>query len=354
MSTKKERSEHARALSALGASKGGKARAAALNPEERKEIARLAAEKRWGDLEGLPRETHTGVLKIGDKEIPCAVLDNGLRVFSSSGVSRVLGSRKKGITRPQLGGDEVSPQMPPFLASSLMRPFISGELMALLISPVRYKPKLGGRYALGYEATILPKICEVILDARNAEVLTQRQQQIIDTAELLLRGFARVGIIALVDEATGYQADRAKDELIKILEAYISKELLPWTRRFPPEFFEEIYRLQGWQFREGHLRGPRFVGKLINQLIYEKLPPGVLPELQRRNPTNESGYRRHRHHQFLTPDLGHPHLSNQVAAVTTLMRASENKDIFKRLFDRAFPKKGQQMPLALEEASENE
>jgi hypothetical protein len=39
----------------------------------------------------------------------------------------------------------------------------------------------------------------------------------------LLRGFARVGIIALVDEATGFQRDRTKDALSKILEAYIAK-----------------------------------------------------------------------------------------------------------------------------------
>lgn len=38
---------HAQALSALGASKGGKARAAMLSAKKRKEIARAAATARW-------------------------------------------------------------------------------------------------------------------------------------------------------------------------------------------------------------------------------------------------------------------------------------------------------------------
>jgi hypothetical protein len=319
---------------------GGRARAESLTPQERQEIAAYAAEKRWANQ--FPKETHTGVLKIKDKEIPCANLDNGLRVLSTSGVSRVVGSRKKGRK------EQRSPQMPPFLASTVLKPYIPNDLLAPLISPIEYRPLAGGR-ALGYEATLLPRICEVILDAQKAGALTARHREIVETAELLIRGFARVGIIALVDEATGYQADRAKDELIKILEAYISKELLPWTKRFPDTFFSEIYRLHGWKFRQGEhkSRRPQVVGHLVRRLIYEQLPPGVLPELEAKNPVTESGYRKHRHHQLLTPDIGHPHLDKQVTSVIALMRASDSKAEFTRLFEKVFPKRGQQMRLPL-------
>lgn len=64
----------------------------------------------------------------------------------------------------------------------------------------------------------------------------------------MLKALANVGITALVDEATGYQKDRPKDELRLILEAYISKELLPWTERFPEEFYKEMFRLRQWPF----------------------------------------------------------------------------------------------------------
>ena len=143
----------AQAFARLGGLKGGQARAKALSAEERQEIARRAAEKRWENVKTpLPEETHTGVLKIGDKEIPCAVLsvagerlENGLRVLSSTGVSRTMGSRKKGVNVRTNHKKGTSPQLPPFLSAVNLQPFISNELMTPLISPIRYKPKREGR-----------------------------------------------------------------------------------------------------------------------------------------------------------------------------------------------------------------
>jgi len=161
-----------------------------------------------------------------------------------------------------------------------------------------------------------------------------------------MRGLAHVGIIALVDEATGYQAERARDDLNRILEAYISKELLPWTKRFPDEFFKCIYALHGWDYKEGGHKHPVHVGKLINELVYEPLPPGVLVELRKKNP-NEKGNRKYKHHQLLTADTGQPHLDKQIVSVTTLMRAARgDKGLFKELFRNAFPKKSPQLLLA--------
>ena len=236
--------------------------------------------------------------------------------------------------------------MPPFLASPSIRPFIPNDLLAPVISPIHYRVKHGGGTAYGYEASLLPKICGVILDAAKAGAL-RRQQHLVHTAQVLIRGLAHVGVIALVDEATGYQNERARDELSKILEAYISKELLPWTKRFPDEFFRQIYRFHNWEFRPGTLRGPRYVGKLVNKLVYEPLPPGVLAKLKQLNPPNDKGYRKHRHHQFLTQEIGDPHLEKQIIEVTTLMRVAEDKNVFEALFRKAFPKAGQQLKLML-------
>jgi len=327
----------ARELGRKGASKGGEARAKALTPEQRSEISRLAAEKRW-DSESprgpLPRETHTGVLRIADREIPCSVLEDGTRVFSTRGVNRAMGLRTTGGPPRTMDG---APQLPRFLASKTLEPFISNDLRARLVSPLQYRPKHGGRTAYGYEATLLPMICGVILDAQRAGAVRENQSRLVETADILLRGFAHVGIIALVDEATGYQAERARDELNRILEAYISKELLPWTKRFPDEFFKQIYRLNGWQYKEGHHKRPRYVGRLVKQLIYKQLPPGVLVQLEKINPPAPKGYRLYKHHQFLTEDTGHPHLNKQIIEVTTLMRISDSKREFADLFGRAFP-----------------
>ena len=163
-----------------------------------------------------------------------------------------------------------------------------------------------------------------------------------------MRGLAVVGIIALVDEATGYQAERAKEELSRILAHYIAEELRPWLKTFPDPFFEQVYRLQGWEYRPGTAKRTQYVGKLINKYIYGELPPGVLDELRRRNPTTEKGYRRHKHFQFLTADTGHPHLDKQITVVTTLMRIASDRDEFEELFGRAFSKPVQgRLPLVI-------
>jgi hypothetical protein len=328
-------------------SSGGKARAANLSAEQRKEIARYAAEKRWGNQESLlPKETHPGILKIGDREIACSVLDNGLRVFSLRGLHVAVGSKRRGREVPQ--GDNVA-LLPFFLASAWVKPFIPNDLMVSLISPIQYKPK-AGRTALGYEATLLPRICEVIMDAAKAKKLSPKQKNLADMAETLIRAFAKVGVIALVDEATGYQYDRARDELSKILEAYISEELIPWTKMFPDEFFKQIYRIQGWEYKPGSAKRTPYVGKLINKYVYDPLPPGVLDHLRKLNPVTESGYRKHKHFQFLTADTGNPHLDRQITAVTTVMKVSDDKYQFERNFEKAFPARQSQqlLPLVLD------
>jgi len=54
--------------------------------------------------------------------------------------------------------------------------------------------------------------------------------------DVLMRGLAHVGIVALVDEATGYQYDRASKLLKRFLSSSFSKELLRWAKTFPMSF----------------------------------------------------------------------------------------------------------------------
>src|SRR5262249_45763036 len=140
-----------------------------------------------------------------------------------------------------------------------------------------------GTRALGYEATVLADICDAVLEARKAHALTTKQEHIAVQCEILVRGFARVGIIALVDEATGYQADRARDSLAKILEAFVTKELRKWVKTFPAEFYQELFRLRGLPYN-GSVKKPQYIGHLTNDLVYSRLAPGVLDELRKLTP----------------------------------------------------------------------
>jgi hypothetical protein len=336
---------HAQALSRLGAAKGGTARAASMDKETRREIAREAALTRWSGE--IPFATHSGELVIGGRSFACAVLNTGKRVLTQETFLSAVGRARK--AKGGTGSAALVPGegLPPFLAAENLGPFISDEVRQYAV-PIAFRA-LGGGRGYGYDALLLPMVCEVYLKARDADEILGGQSHIVAACDLLMRGFARVGIIALVDEATGYQETRAKHELHKILEAYIAPELMPWTKMFPDDFFRHIYRLQGWEYRPGTAKRTPQVGKLINKYVYDELPPGVLSELQRLNPRTERGYRKHKHFQFLTADTGNPHLDRQVTAVLTIMKISETKDDFEESFKKAFGKPLQtRLPLVID------
>jgi hypothetical protein len=336
------KNEHASALAKLGASRGGQARANSLTAEDRRAIAKEAAVARWGS--NLPRATHAGEMIIGGRSLSCAVLENGKRLLTQETFLTAIG--RAGKAKGGTGSAAFTSGMPPFLAAENLQPFITDELREAA-TPLAFKNEKGIR-SYGYDASLLPKVCDVYLAARAAHRLRPDQRHVAQACEMLIRGLAEVGIIALVDEATGYQAERARDELIRILEYYIAPERLPWVKKFPDEFFKQIYRLQGWEYKPGTAKRTPQVGNLINKYIYEQLPPGVLDELRRRNPTTEKGYRKHKHFQFLTTDTGQPDLDRQVSSVTTLMRASADRGQFEELFGRAYDHTAQlRLPLVI-------
>lgn len=332
-------------------SRGGTARAEKLSPGERSKIASDAAKTRWATTEGLPTATHIGKLKIGEAEMPCAVLDNGLRVLTEHGITTAMGSRSGGSKRAKKNTTQDGAPIPIFLAPQNVRQFISKELEDGSLKPVSYR--YGRQVLIGYDARVLPAICDVWLNARRAGALQDQQLERAYRAELLMRGLADVAIISLVDEATGYQKDRAKDELQKILSAYISPSLLPWAERFPRDFFQEMFRVFGWAWPSGEgvayqgPIGPRYAGKLIRQLVFDNLPHGVLEELDRLNPPNEKWQRKSRMGSLMTAKTGHPHVEKLVAVITTLFEVSDNKEEFWRNYWRKFKKEPEQIEMEL-------
>lgn len=330
---------------------GGKARAELLSPEQRRAIAQAAAEARWNKVADetgtsrLPRATHSGELKIGNVSIPCAVLEDGTRVITQRGMFVALG-----MNRNPSKGQTAIENKPGFLSANNLSPFISEELTRSW-TPIPFRlPKGSGGYrgniAFGYDAKILPLVCHVYLDAKEAGKLTKNQKHIADVAKIIERGFSVVGIVALVDEATGYQEVRDRLALQEVLRQYITGALFEWTKTFPLEFYKEIFRLKGWKWNEGKMPGA--VGNYTKDLVYSRLAPGVVHELERLNPPTDAGYRKYRHHQFLTRDIGHPALSRRLYELIGMARASETWEKFYRLVDRTFPKLNATLPLPLE------
>ena len=279
-------------------------------------------------------------LVIGDIEIPCYVLEDETRVLSQGGFLTALSRSIRSRSQPE--------ELPNFLAPNNIKPFVSSDLL-ISSKPLLFQSSSGGKVGYGYRATLLPQVCEVYLKAREARVLRANQRHIAHRAEILMRGLATVGIIALVDEATGYQRLREERALATILEKFIAKELQPWTRTFPYEFYKQIFRLKGWPGPEGTKR-PVIIAQYTNDFVYERLAPGVLDDLKKLNPTIPGGgRRRYKHFQWFTPDFGHPKLREHLAAVTAFMRAAANWDQFIRMLNRGLPKQHNTIPLPFDE-----
>ena len=274
-------------------------------------------------------------LRIGNIEIPCYVLEDGRRVLVQQGLLKALDMSPggSGISRRTQSGTRLSK----FIAGKSLQPFVNDSLVEAIRRPIIFRTTKGSS-AYGFEATVLADICDAILEARKERRLDRQQEHIAEQCEILVRGFARVGIIALVDEATGYQEVRARNALEEILEKFVTKELSKWAKTFPDEFYQELFRLRGWQYMPFSVKRPILIGNLTINLVYDRLAPGVVDELKRLNPKDSKGRSKHKMFQNLTEDIGHPRLREHLSAVIALMKASTSWDNFYRMIERALPR----------------
>lgn len=305
-----------------------------MSPAERVQAAKKAASARWD----VPQALHAGELEVGDLKLSCYVLDDERRVFSRSGILDALGMKDGGQGNTGLGND----RLVRFVHGRAFNDLLTPELESAVAKPFRFRlPSGSGAHlndgmALGYEATILVELCSVILTAREQGRLHRQQEAIAQRAEVLVRGFAAVGVVALVDEATGYQYSRSRRALAEILERFIAKELAQWAKTFDDEFYKQLFRLRRLDADELGKR-PQYFGGLTNNIVYSRLAPGVLDELRKKNPRGSGGARKSKHHQWLTPEHGHPKLREHLAVVQALMKISPNYDRFIEHLDRVCP-----------------
>lgn len=312
-----------------GRAKGGAARAAKMSAEERSAAAKRAAVARWEAPAPLKIVSGSAdrPLKIGDVEIECYVLEDGTRVLTQGGVLTALGRSRRVNTKP---GDDLT--LPPVLRFQALRPYITDDLIEEA-QPVPFIMPIGSK-ANGYRAEVLPRICEVWLAARADGALSRSQIPMARAAEIIVRGLARVGIIALIDEVTGYQDLRTKDALTVILEAFVAKELQPWVRTFTPEFYREIFRLRGVPYDSASVHRPQYFGNITNDIVYDRLAPGIRDELKAAQKKAEKSSKMF---QSLTHSIGYPKLREHLGSVLTLMKLSDNWGDFMAKLDRMHP-----------------
>lgn len=309
-----------------GKAKGGYARAEALTPDQRSAIAKKAAEARWKTP--VPKAEYTGSIAFGDYKVPCAVAEidgKVIRFVVQREVSGLLtGNKKGGLDR--------------YLRPKNLEPFIPEKFKNKTLDQAAYIVEMNGRKAQVYEGNDIVDFCDMYLRARKAKALLPSQIHLADQAEFIVTVLAKIGITALIDEATGYQQVRAIDALQAYLEQLIRAELAAWAKRFPDEFYQQMFRLKNWPWSGKSSRRPMLAARLTADVVYSRLGPGILDKLREKNPPNEKGQRKHRHHQWLTDDVGHPMLAQHLYAVIGLMRMSQTWDQFMDFLNTAYPK----------------
>jgi len=328
-------------LSKLGAAKGGRARANVLTAEERSEIARKAVQARWAKVKsaiveqvsnvpattkkstnirhpsGLPLALFKGELTMGTVTFPVYVLDNGKRVMAQREVVRALTG--------QVRGDILR-----YIGSASLAGFIDAQ--TILDQTMRFAISGTQLTGSGYEATLLLDICDAYLRAREAGKLAPHEESIAKQAEIITRACAKVGIIALIDEATGFEAFKKKRDLQLKLQAFIAEDLQEWARMFPQDFWFELARLEGIHY-SARSRPLRW-GKYIMAFVYDAIDGDVGRKLREINP---DPHFKQNHHQWLK-EFGRQKVHDQIERVITIMKLCDDMDDFRRKFARVFKK----------------
>jgi hypothetical protein len=327
---------------ATGKAAGGAARAEALTPERRREIALAGVEAKKARA-NMVRITHTGNLNLGGFQLPCYVTAKGERLLSGRGLQEAL--RLVDEEAPA-SGQKPGSRVDRFLTAKWSKSLIYKNKLPDHFSPVRCLYE--GKQISGYRAEVLADVCEAMLEARDLGLLTTtRRLAIAKQCEILMRGFMRVGIIALVDEATGYQRDRTRDALAQILEAYVAKELQPYIRTFDAAYYEHMFRLRGLPYPPAKAQyRPAYFGHLTNDIIYRRLAPGVLTALKEEAKKEQKKTKLFQH---LTAGFGRQELLKHLGTVIGFMKISKDWPDFMQKLNIVSTRYGETMALDLDE-----
>lgn len=333
-----------------GKALGGIARDKALPDKRKRDIAKQGADARWDDSVEIAKRA--GAIEIGENSIPCAVLNDGTRVLSERALAKAFGAKRGGSHWRRLRENPDGANLPIFLSASNIKANINKDLASSLGRRRIYRSKRGAAAAYGIEASLLPKICDVLLNMRERKALKGMQVPIGDQAEIIMRGLAHVGIVALVDEATGYIEEKRKEEYRELFRDFIREQVREYEKEFPAQFTDNLYRFYGLS-KGAPGRHPQFFGKLTRRYIYEPLADSkgaILEMLDEKNPVvREKGGRKYKMFSFLTDTIGLPMFRAHLWQVVGIMNAARNKREFDRSFIRAFPKAGKQFELSLDD-----
>lgn len=273
-----------------------------------------------------PFAKYKGELSLGGSSVDCYVLDDKSRVISLRAAVKAIAK----IEGSNLGD---------YIGVSALKPYINKALV--LDETVEFNipgTQLKGR---GIPAERFLDICQAYVGAfSSGELTTERQREIAINCSILLASCAKVGLIALIDEATGYQYEREKNALQIKLRAFIADELRDWEKTFPDELWEEFGRLTKWKGKLHHR--PKWWGKLVLELIYDALDPDIAEHLRNNKPKPRFGQN---YHQWLTEDVGLKSLVTHIHQIVGIAKTCNSMNELRQKVAHYYNKQPMQLAL---------
>ncbi len=261
----------------------------------------------------LPVAQFSGTLEVGDSSLPCYVLDDGRRVFSTRGMLESLGYKANARPSGIFGSKALAPVM-----AAHDNPV--GDLNVIEFNA-------GSRFnAKGYDVEKFMDMCHALSEALDDGQLVGQHIDAARKANAIIRSSSKIGIVALVDEATGYQYARAEDALQFKLKLYLAEEMRAWEKTFPDELWIEFARLTQWDGQPTKNR-PRYWGYLVMDLIYRYLDPDIAQYVKENKPKPRKGQN---YHQWFNEDVGMKRLVEHINRVIGMAQGCDTMDELKK------------------------
>ncbi|MBU1174009.1 MAG: hypothetical protein KKH72_01300 [Alphaproteobacteria bacterium] len=288
-----------------------------------------AAERSSSEILKPPEAKWPGLLPVADDELPCYVLDDSRRVITRTGALNFLTGGK--------GGGNLES----YLRVRALEPFLPTDLEDQFIDITI--PQVVNKNVQAMTASAFIDICRAYSRARDTGALTSESQVAIAVrASVLLAAFAKTGIESAIDEATGYQYERASDALQTKLKLFLEEEMRPWEKTFPDELWIQFGRLTRWK-GPIHER-PKYWGKLVMELVYGYLDTDVADWLKGHAPEPKHG---RNYHQWLSGQYGLRKLTEHIWMLIGLASACQDMPELRRRMAEKFGREGVQLTLYL-------
>lgn len=213
----------------------------------------------------LHPNTNIGKIILSDTlEIECYVLENGSRVITKQGIQKTLGISNKNNNGFSLEdiilSSEVKKSQEKFEYFLPIKKALQNNFKSTSQQNTRF-----------YDVEVLITICSHINRMKLLGFLPDELDWLHVTSEKIRDAFSKLGIIAFVDDATGYTKFRKQNEYVEKLKLLLSEDAGEWEKCFTTDFYEIFWKFWGNRKKFDGSKKQQFFRALMEKYVYTPL-----------------------------------------------------------------------------------